>query len=69
MSKPLPVFRVDETHGRAVRAGNRLIANSQDAGWRSLHAAILEEGLREVRSGQKRIPPCSEPNGGSKFTQ
>src|SRR2546430_2014242 len=44
MSKPLPVFRVDETHGRAVRAGNRLIANSQDAGWRSLHAAILEEG-------------------------
>jgi AraC family transcriptional regulator len=27
-----------------VRAGNRLIANSQDAGWRSLHAAIIEEG-------------------------
>jgi AraC family transcriptional regulator len=44
ISKPLPVFRVDETHGRAVREGNRLIANSQDAGWRSLHAAILEEG-------------------------
>jgi len=38
------VFRIDETHGRALRAGNRLIANSQDAGWRSLHAAILEEG-------------------------
>jgi AraC family transcriptional regulator len=38
------VFRIDETHGRALRAGNRLIANSQDVGWRSLHAAILEEG-------------------------
>lgn len=38
------VFRVDETHGRTVRTGNRLIANSQDAGWRSLHAAIIEEG-------------------------
>jgi AraC family transcriptional regulator len=40
----MPVFRVDETHGRAMRAGNRMIANSQDVGWRSLHAAILEEG-------------------------
>jgi len=40
----IPVFRVDETHGRALRHGNRLIANSQDSGWRSLHAAIIEEG-------------------------
>jgi hypothetical protein len=32
------------THGRVLRAGNRLIENSQDAGWRSLHAAIIEEG-------------------------
>lgn len=39
-----PVFTVSETHGRALRDGNRLIANSQDSGWRSLHAAILEEG-------------------------
>src|SRR5437867_8041140 len=38
------VFTVEETHGRTIRAGNRLIANSQDAGWRSLHAAIIEEG-------------------------
>ena len=38
------IFTVGETHGRAARAGNRLIANSQDAGWRSLHAAILQEG-------------------------
>src|SRR5213593_2157959 len=41
---PNSVFTVDETHGRVLRAGNRLIANSQDAGWRSLHAAIIEEG-------------------------
>jgi AraC family transcriptional regulator len=40
---PNSVFTVRETHGRAVRAGNRLIAHSQEAGWRSLHAAILEE--------------------------
>jgi len=39
-----PVFTIGETHGRAVRSGNRLIANSQDAGWRSIHAAIIEEG-------------------------
>lgn len=38
------IFTVRETHGRATRTGNRIIANSQDAGWRSLHAAILEEG-------------------------
>src|SRR2546421_2188965 len=38
------IFTINETHGRAVRVGNRLIANSQDAGWRSLHAAIIEEG-------------------------
>src|SRR5437667_26198 len=41
---PNSVFTVDETHGRVLRAGNRLIANSQDAGWGSLHAAIIEEG-------------------------
>jgi AraC family transcriptional regulator len=43
LDKPL-IFTVDETHGRALRQGNRLIANSQDIGWRSLHAAIIEEG-------------------------
>src|SRR5262249_44242834 len=39
-----PVFTVGETHGRALRYGNRLIANSQDVGWGSMHAAIIEEG-------------------------
>jgi AraC family transcriptional regulator len=38
-----PIFTARETHGRVLRSGNRLIAHSQDAGWRSLHAAILEE--------------------------
>src|SRR5947207_3384861 len=38
------IFTVRETHGRAFRSGNHLIANSQNAGWRSLHAAIIEEG-------------------------
>lgn len=42
-SPTVPVFTVRETHGRAFRPGNRLLAHSQDAGWRSLHAAILEE--------------------------
>jgi AraC family transcriptional regulator len=43
-SAKCPVFTISETHGRAARSGNRLIANSQDAGWRSIHAAIIEEG-------------------------
>lgn len=43
MANPDPVFTVGETHGRVFRPGNRLIAHSQDVGWRSLHAAILEE--------------------------
>jgi len=38
-----PVFTVRETHGRALRSGNRLIAHSQDIGWRSLYACMIEE--------------------------
>jgi AraC family transcriptional regulator len=37
------VFTVRETHGRVLRPENRLIAHSQDIGWRSLYAAIIEE--------------------------
>lgn len=36
-------FAASETHGRVFRAGNRVIASSQDLGWHSLHAAIFEE--------------------------
>lgn len=44
----LPVFTVNETHGRALRAENRLIAHSQSIGWRSLYAAILEEAPLDI---------------------
>jgi AraC family transcriptional regulator len=37
------IFSVGETHARVLRPGNRLIAHSQEVGWRSLHAAIFEE--------------------------
>ncbi len=44
MASTSSVFTVRETHGRVFRPGNRLIAHSQDVGWRSIHAAIIEEG-------------------------
>jgi AraC family transcriptional regulator len=44
MASANQVFTARETHGRVLRPGNRLIAHSQDIGWRSLHAAIIEEG-------------------------
>jgi AraC family transcriptional regulator len=37
------IFTARETHGRVLRAGNRLIAHSEEIGWRSLYAAIIEE--------------------------
>lgn len=37
------VFAVRETHGRALKAENRLIAHSPEVGWRSLYAAIIQE--------------------------
>jgi AraC family transcriptional regulator len=37
------VFTVRETHGRVLRPENRGIAHSQDVGWRSMFAAIIEE--------------------------
>jgi AraC family transcriptional regulator len=43
-----PVFTARETHGRALRQANRLIAHSQNVGWRSLYAAILEEAPFDV---------------------
>lgn len=32
-----------ETHRRILREGNRLVLNSEEAGWQSLHAAVFEE--------------------------
>jgi AraC family transcriptional regulator len=51
-----PIFTARETHGRVLRSGNRLIAHSQDAGWRSLHAAILEEAPFNVTERPIRHP-------------
>jgi AraC family transcriptional regulator len=53
---PNPIFTVRETHGRVLRSGNRLIAHSQDAGWRSLHAAILEEAPFQATERPIRHP-------------
>ena len=41
-------FTVAETHGRAMRPENELLAHSQDVGWRSLHAAIFKEAPLHV---------------------
>jgi AraC family transcriptional regulator len=43
LTKEIPVFTVRETHGRVLRPGNRVIAQSAEIGWRSLYAAIMEE--------------------------
>ncbi len=53
---PNSVFTARETHGRVLRSGNRLIAHSQDAGWRSLHAAILEEAPFQATEQPIRHP-------------
>jgi AraC family transcriptional regulator len=45
---PKDVFTVRETHGRVLRPANRVIAKSQDIGWRSLFAAIIEEAPFEA---------------------
>jgi AraC family transcriptional regulator len=51
-----PIFTARETHGRVLRSGNRLIAHSQEAGWRSLHAAILEEAPFQATERPIRHP-------------
>jgi AraC family transcriptional regulator len=48
LTRETPIFTVRETHGRVLRPGNRLIAQSPGIGWRSLYAAILEEGPFEA---------------------
>lgn len=37
------VFGARDTHARALRPGNRLIAHSEDIGWRSLYAVFMQE--------------------------
>jgi AraC family transcriptional regulator len=50
------IFTVRETHGRANRPANRLIAHSQEAGWRSLYAAIIEEAPLQTTESPIRHP-------------
>jgi len=52
-----PVFTISETHGRVARPNNHLIAHSEDLGWRSLYAAILEEGPFQASE-----PPAHNPS-------
>ena len=42
------IFNVRETHGRVLRPGNRVVAESQQIGWRSFYAAIFEEAPFEA---------------------
>ena len=48
MTSPDTLFTAVETHGRALRPENELVAHSQDVGWRSLHAAIFKEAPLHV---------------------
>ena len=48
MTLPDTLFTAGETHGRALRPENELLAHSQDVGWRSLHAAIFREAPLHV---------------------
>jgi len=50
------VFTVRETHGRVLRSENRLIAHSEQTGWRSLYAAIFEEAPFHARESALRHP-------------
>jgi AraC family transcriptional regulator len=53
VARPFPAI---ETHGRAVRPENELLAHSQDLGWHSLHAAIFAEAPLDVREPAVRHP-------------
>ena len=50
------VFTARETHGRVLRPANRVIAKSQDVGWRSMFAAIIEEAPFDATE-----PPVGHP--------
>lgn len=51
------VFSAEETHRRIFRPGNRLVLNSEDAGWQSLHAAVFEEAPFHATE-----PPVGHPS-------
>lgn len=53
---PAQIFAVSDTHGRAIRRGNRLLAHSTDAGWGPLYAALMEEAPFEATEQGVRHP-------------
>lgn len=56
VTRPEHTFAVRETHGRAVRPGNRVIAHSPNAGWRSLYAVMMEEAPFEATEAPIQHP-------------
>ena len=46
----------EDTHGRVLRPQNRVIAQSQDMGWRSLHAAIISEAPFQATEAAMQHP-------------
>lgn len=48
MAASVAAFTAAETHGRALRPGNRLVAHSEGAGWRHLYAARFVEAPFET---------------------
>ena len=57
MSAELPVFTVRETHGRVLRRANRVIAHSQDAGWRSHPRRVARRPVMKVPEVRRYIDP------------
>src|SRR5260370_39000307 len=55
------IFTVRETHGRVLRTENRLIAHSEETGWRSLYAAIFEEAPFHATGPALRHPSLIYP--------
>ncbi len=51
-----PIFRMRETHGRAGRPVNRVVSHSEELGWRSLYAAILDESPLDVEESPIEHP-------------
>jgi AraC family transcriptional regulator len=51
-----PIFRIRETHGRAGRTANRVVSHSEELGWTSLYAAILEESPLDAEEAPIQHP-------------
>jgi AraC family transcriptional regulator len=51
-----PIFRIRETHRRAERPVNRVVAHSEELGWRSLYAAILQESPLDIEEAPSEHP-------------